>query len=170
MLPFDDVIIMIMKLGEAGAEVEVMRWIDWTIMDYPLLKSISYIAVGQGYVSVMQGNGCYSLVLQALTHWGRDEMNDISQTTFSNVFSSTKMFEFRIKFHWSLFVRDQLTISQDWFRFMLGAAQATSHYLNQWWLDYRRTYASLGLNEFKCCGSDNVRSGWYHRLTRTYNY
>ena len=25
--------------------------------------------------------------------------------------------------------------------------QATSHYLNQWWLDYRRKYASLGLNE-----------------------
>ena len=25
--------------------------------------------------------------------------------------------------------------------------QATSHYLNQWWLDYRRLYASLGLNE-----------------------
>ena len=24
---------------------------------------------------------------------------------------------------------------------------ATSHYLNQWWLDYRRIYASLGLNE-----------------------
>ena len=32
-----------------------------------------------------------------LTHWGRDEMNNISQTTFSNVFSSMKMFEFRFK-------------------------------------------------------------------------
>ena len=40
-----------------------------------------------------------------LTHWGRDEMNNISQTTFSNVFSSMKMFEFRLKFHWSLFPR-----------------------------------------------------------------
>ena len=28
-------------------------------------------------------------------------MNNISQTTFSNVFSSIKMFEFRLKFHWS---------------------------------------------------------------------
>ena len=35
--------------------------------------------------------------------WGRDEMNDILQTTFSNVFSSMKMLEFRLKFHWSLF-------------------------------------------------------------------
>ena len=43
--------------------------------------------------------------LTSLTHWGRDEMNNISQTTFSNAFSSMKMFEFRLKFHWSLFPR-----------------------------------------------------------------
>ena len=29
--------------------------------------------------------------------------------------------------------------------------QATNHYLNQWWLDYRRIYASLGLNELTLC-------------------
>ena len=46
-----------------------------------------------------------------LTHWGRDKMNNISQTTFS-----MKMFEFRLKFHWSLFPRVQLTIFQHWFR------------------------------------------------------
>ena len=32
---------------------------------------------------------------------------------------------------------------------MAGADQATSHYLNQWWLVYWRIYASLGLNELK---------------------
>ena len=31
------------------------------------------------------------------------KMADISQTTFSNVFSSMKMFEFRFKFHWSFY-------------------------------------------------------------------
>ena len=72
-----------------------------------------------------------------LAHWGRDEMNNISQTTFSNVFSSMKMFEFWFKFHWSLFPRVQFTVSQHWFRLWLGAVQATSHYLNQWWLVYR---------------------------------
>ena len=51
-----------------------------------------------------------------LTHWGRDEMDNISQTTFSNVFSSMKMFEFRLKFHWSLFPRVQSTIFQPWLR------------------------------------------------------
>ena len=59
------------------------------------------------------------------------------------------MFEFRFKFHWSLFPRVQLTIIQHWFRWWLGAVQATSHYLNQWWLVNRRIYTSLGLNELK---------------------
>ena len=38
-----------------------------------------------------------------LTHWGRDKMAAISQTAFSNVFSLMKMYEFRLRFHWSLF-------------------------------------------------------------------
>ena len=80
-----------------------------------------------------------------LTHWGRDKMAAISQTMFSNAFSWMKMYEFRLKFHWSLFLRFQLTIFQHWFRYWLGAVRATS--LNQWWLVYWRIYASLGLNE-----------------------
>ena len=51
-----------------------------------------------------------------LTHWGRDKMDAISQTTFSSGFSWMKIFEFRLKFHWSLFLRVQLTIFQHWFR------------------------------------------------------
>ena len=84
-----------------------------------------------------------------LTHWGRDKMAAVSQTMFSNAFSWMKMYEFRLKFHWSLFLRLQLTIFQHWFRYWLGAVQATSHYLDQWWLVYWCIYASLGLNELK---------------------
>ena len=51
-----------------------------------------------------------------LTHWGRDKMDAISQTTCSSAFSWMKMFEFRMKFHWSLFLRVQLTIIQHCFR------------------------------------------------------
>ena len=87
-----------------------------------------------------------------LIHWDRDKMDAISQTTFSNAFSWMKMFEYRLKFHWNLFIRVQLTIFQHWFRQWLGTVQATSHYLNQWWLVYRRIYASLGLNELKIFG------------------
>ena len=37
------------------------------------------------------------------------------QTTFSHL-SSMKVFEFQLQFHWSLFPRAQLIISQHWFR------------------------------------------------------
>ena len=57
------------------------------------------------------------------------------------------MFEYWLTFHWNLFASVQLTIFQLWFRKWLGAGQAPSHYLNQWWLVYWRIYASLGLNE-----------------------
>ena len=68
-----------------------------------------------------------------LTHWGRDKMTTISQTTISNVFTWKKMVIFVSRFHWNLFPRDKLTIFLHWFRYRLGTVQATSHYLNQWW-------------------------------------
>ena len=52
-----------------------------------------------------------------LTHWGRDKICTILQTTFSSAFSSIKIFIFWLKFHLNMFPR----------------AQSTSHYLNQWW-------------------------------------
>ena len=94
-----------------------------------------------------ENESCAAIIAIISTHWSRNEMDAISQTTFWSAFSWMKMFEFRIRFHWSLFLRVQLMIIQHWFRWWLGAVQATSHYLNQWWLDYRRIYASLGLNE-----------------------
>ena len=54
--------------------------------------------------------------INGLTHWGRDQIDAMSQTTFSNAFSRMKMNEFRIGFHWSLFLRFELTIFQHWFR------------------------------------------------------
>ena len=47
-----------------------------------------------------------------LTHWGRDKMAAIFVTTISNAFSWMKINKFRLRFHWSLFPRDQLTIFQ----------------------------------------------------------
>ena len=44
------------------------------------------------------------------------KMAAISQTTFSNAFSEMKMYEFRLRFHLSLFLRLELTIYQHWFR------------------------------------------------------
>ena len=82
--------------------------------------------------------------IEAKTKWTPN-----SQTTCWSAFSWMKMFEFRLKFHWSLFLRVQLTIIHHCFRQWLGAVQATSHYLNQWWLVHWCIYASLGLNELR---------------------
>ena len=94
-------------------------------------------------------------------HWVRDRMAAIFQTTFSNWFSGMKLCEFRLKFHWSLLVRVKLTIFQHWFRWWIGADQAPSHYLNQWWLVYWRIYASLGLNELKWIANWHEISPFY---------
>ena len=44
-----------------------------------------------------------------------------------------KKYESCFKFHWELFPMVQLMILQHWFREWLGADQATSHHVNQWW-------------------------------------
>ena len=78
------------------------------------------------------GKRCY------LTHWGREKMATIFLTTYSNASSWMKMYEFWLRFHWSLFLSVKLTTFQHWFRQWLGASQTTSHCLNQWVLIYWR--------------------------------
>ena len=51
-----------------------------------------------------------------LTHLPLGKMAAISHTIFSNAFSWMKSFIFCLKFHWSLFLRAQLTIFHQWFR------------------------------------------------------
>ena len=78
---------------------------------FPGVKPICCLPdIGSTYYA---SNGPYA---GELTHWGRDKMDAISQTTFSNAFSWMKMHEFRWRFHWSLFLRFELTIFQHWFR------------------------------------------------------
>ena len=75
-----------------------------------------------------------------LTHWGRDKMAAVSQTTFSNEFSWMKMVQFWLRFPWSFILGVQLTMSS-----VMAQRQAiirTNDGLVLW-----RIYASLGLNE-----------------------
>ena len=46
-------------------------------------------------------------VCNTLTHWGRDKMAAILQMIFSDAFCWMKMYEFWLRFHWSLFPRVQ---------------------------------------------------------------
>ena len=51
-----------------------------------------------------------------LSHLPLDKMAAILQTTSSNAFSWKKSYVFWFEFHWSLFLRVQLTMCQHWFR------------------------------------------------------
>ena len=51
-----------------------------------------------------------------LTYWGRDKIATISPTTFLNALSWMKIYEFRLRFRWSLFLRLELTTFQHWLR------------------------------------------------------
>ena len=73
-----------------------------------------------------------------VTHWGRNQIDAISQTPFSNKFSWMKIYEFRLKFHWSLFpslfsrpplVNDKSTL----IHVMAWCRLASSHYMSQCW-------------------------------------
>ena len=103
----------------------------------PLLRILQPMA--QQYL--LQPGGNWLCTQPKLTHWGPDKMAAIFQTTFSNAFSWMKMYEFRFRFHWSLFLRVQLTIY---------------HYLNQGWKVYWRIYVSLGLNELTHGGPEQI--------------
>ena len=61
------------------------------------------------------GSSSEQLSMPLLKHLGWDKMAAISQTTPLNTFSWMKMLEFRLKFHWRLFLRVQLTIFQHCF-------------------------------------------------------
>ena len=85
-LPFDDIIMTSLHY--------------WLALNYVLI----YNKTGLG----LAGN--------RWTHWGRDKMADIYQTTFSFAFFFQKIYEMGWGFHWNLFLRFQWTIFQHWFR------------------------------------------------------
>ena len=75
---------------------------------------------------------CPSPKLSEWTHWGRDKIATISQTTFLNAIPWTKCI-FSFELFWNMFPGIQSSIYQHWFIWWLGAKQATSHYLNHCW-------------------------------------
>ena len=96
---------------------------DWVVSCWIIQKLISIRVqlivkiVGQMYpcrINKQYQSGLKMLTiivsrsLHTLTHWGRDKMAAISQTTLSNSFSWMKIFEFRLDFHWSFIPTVQL--------------------------------------------------------------
>ena len=80
---------------------------SWLICN-PALKFVTFLELGHGMLVNLLCETRYTRWdVRTLTHWGRDKMDAISQTTSSRTFSWMKMFEFRLKFQWILFLRVQ---------------------------------------------------------------
>ena len=85
--------------------------------------------------------------MSILSHWGRDKIVAILQSSFSNAFSWIKMFGFGFKFHWSFYHRVQLTISRHGLDNGLMTIRCQAIILTNSGLVYWRIYASVGLDE-----------------------
>ena len=99
-------------VGVSGVVVGVMMGVVVGVGTIGVGVTIMVGGIGVG-VGVADGN---KLKLGHLTHWGWHQIDAISQTTLSNAFPRMKMNEFRLGFHWSLFLKFELTIFQHWFR------------------------------------------------------
>ena len=106
MSSFDDVIMRtfdnIIQINLIGKRPTLSSKTDMKIMGY-------------------QSRQCIQLVISTTKHTQINslrprQMDAIFQTTFSNAFSSIKMYEFLLKFHWSLFLGVQFTIFHHWLR------------------------------------------------------
>ena len=113
--------------GRHLADIFIISWmktvVSWFILNWSLYLRVKLLTLVQIKVWCQTGDKPLTDIMcqnpgpsSSLTHWGRDKMDAISQTIFSGAFSWMKMFEFRLKFHWSLFLRFHLTIFQHWFR------------------------------------------------------
>ena len=112
--PLDDVIMF-------PLQNRLDRYIVINTIDKSSLTGVIMIQISDGWI----GHKPRQVSSNPLTHWGW-----VKWPPFSNTFSWTKMYEFQIRFHWSLFLRVKLTIFQHWFRQWPGADPATSHCLN----------------------------------------
>ena len=85
--------------GCMGFPLIMARWIINTLRPK---QNVVFNVLGQHVMVVWDSPWLWQDGL--LTHWGRNKMDAISQTTFWNVFSWMKIVEFQIKFHWNMFI------------------------------------------------------------------
>ena len=108
-------------IWRAFEEISLATWCTDHLIRTTWWKNMMVISrIGLGWFcywwACLALNGPSNAIRYPLTHWGRNKMDAISQTTFWGAFSWMKMFEFRVRFHWNLFLRVQLTIIQHRFR------------------------------------------------------
>ena len=89
--------------------------LPWYVMRCKALAAFGSAYLSTTFVFVTQGSPSMKSFL-LLTLWGLDKVAAIFQTTFPNAFSWMELYAFRLRFHWSLLLRFELTIFRHWFR------------------------------------------------------
>ena len=111
----------VLNQNDQSMSLSAVTWLCRTYNQMTHLCNTHVIMVWSNRISVLPPLLLLCLILRymltmCLTYWGRDKMVAIFQTTFSNAFFLMEMYEFRLRFHWNLFLMVQLTIFQHWFR------------------------------------------------------
>ena len=104
--------------------------------------------------------------IYCLTHWGRHRAAAISGRRFRVHFLEWTCINFNRDFAGICSWRSNLAIFLHWFRWRIGAVQATDRGLSQWWLDYWRIYiyTSFGLIQSRMVASWHQVMYSYHIL------
>ena len=92
---------------------------NWGVLRYETifeLSSLSLCFLGKHSTQWSRITMAATLQTLCLTHLPLTKCPPFWQTTISNALFWMKMIEFQFEFHWNLFQRVQLTISQHWFR------------------------------------------------------
>ena len=79
-------------------ELNCGKHISWVIRAKLMISRLKMMRI-------KYGDGGDDYFVWVLTHWGRDKMAAMYHTAFSNAFSWMKMFKFRLRFHWSFFLK-----------------------------------------------------------------
>ena len=136
------------RLNKLLSKQSICHWLEtpWYSCDVTVVCGRPrYVLTKTIWLNLMVLNLVIKLMI--LTHWSRDKMADTLQTTFSNAFSSTNMFESQSEFHWSLFPRVQLTISH-LFRSRTDDIWTDDNILPEPMMtQFRDAYVSPGLNK-----------------------
>ena len=83
----------------------------WSATQHQVIISPSPLMLPMWQVGEAKNRYLADKHCRILTHLPLDKMAAISQTIFLNAFSWMNSFVFQVKFHWSLFLRVQLTIT-----------------------------------------------------------
>ena len=115
----------------------------------------SVISVTKYWNSVTLGSPVTDVIFRNNNKTAQLKMNAISQTTFSSAFSWIKLFEFRLKFHWSVF-QSPINNIPSLVQIMVWRRPGAKPLSEPMMVNLlTHLYASIGLNELWAGNSDH---------------